>query len=320
MATYIKRKSGWLAQIRRKGYEVICRTFDTKSEAERWALGVESGMGIGTYVDNRETLTTSLGECLDRYLSEIIPLKKGAERDSYRVKLWKKDKLSVKGIGTIKQTDIALWRDARNASGISGSTIKKDLALLSHVFTIAIKEWGFPLNNPVLMIRKPKSNLARDRRLQPGEEELILSNCSQEMKAFVTLAIETAMRRGEIVGLHRGWIKGRVAYLPDTKNGTPRAVPLSVRALEAIASVPLGIDGKVFEFKEDHYSKSFLRACRNAGIEDLHTHDLRHEATSRLFEKGLDVMQVKSITGHKSLQMLSRYTHLKADELARLLD
>jgi hypothetical protein len=151
MATYIKRKSGWLAQICRKGYEVICRTFDTKSEAERWALGVEYGMGIGTYVDNRETLTTSLGECLDRYLSEIIPLKKGAERDSYRVKLWKKDKLSVKGIGIIKQTDIALWRDARNASGISGSTIKKDLALLSHVFTIAIKEWGFPLNNPVLM-------------------------------------------------------------------------------------------------------------------------------------------------------------------------
>ncbi len=319
MATFTQRNSGWFVQVRRKGHASISRTFNTKSEGERWALVIESGMGVGTYVDNRETLSTSLSECLDRYASEIIPHKKGSARDIYRVNLWKNDKLSIKGIGTIKQTDIALWRDARIASGISGSTVQKDLALISHVFTIAIKEWGFPLTNPVLLIRKPKSNPARDRRLQHGEEELILASCSQEMKAFVTLAIETAMRRGEIVGLRREWVKGRVAYLPDTKNGTPRAVPLSIRALEAIASLPLRIDGKLFEFKEGHYSKSFLRVCRKTGIEDLHVHDLRHEATSRLFEKGLDVMQVKSITGHKTLQMLSRYTHLKADELARLL-
>lgn len=319
MATFTQRNSGWFVQVRRKGHASISRTFNTKTEAERWALTIESGMGVGTYVDNRETLSTSLAECLDRYASEIIPHKKGAARDMYRVNLWKGDRLAAKSIGTIKQTDVALWRDARIASGISGSTIQKDLALLSHVFTIAIKEWGFPLTNPVLMIRKPKSNQARDRRLQNDEEELILLNCSQEMKAFITIAIETAMRRGEIVNLQRNWIKGRVAYLPDTKNGTPRAVPLSTKALNAIATLPLRIDGKLFEFKEDHYSKSFLRACRKAGIEDLRSHDLRHEATSRLFERGLDVMQVKSITGHKSLQMLSRYTHLKADELARLL-
>ena len=89
--------------------------------------------------------------------------------------------------------------------------------------------------------------------------------------------------------------------------------------MNAIASLPLRIDGKLFELKDEAYSKTLLRVCRKAGINDLHLHDLRHEATSRLFEKGLDIMQVKSITGHKSLQMLSRYTHLKADELARLL-
>jgi len=319
MATFTKRNSGWFVQVRRKGHASISRTFNSRTEGERWALTIESGMGVGTYVDNRETLTTSLSECLDRYATEIIPQKKGAARDMYRVNLWKGDKLATKGIGTIKQTDVALWRDARIASGKSGSTVTKDLALLSHVFTIAIKEWGFPLTNPVLMIRKPKAALGRDRRLQPGEEEQILAQCSPEMRAFVTLAIETAMRRGELVSLRRSWIRGAVARLPDTKNGTPRAVPLSVAALAAIAALPLRIDGKLFEFQEDHYSKSFMRACRKAGIEDLHTHDLRHEATSRLFEKGLDVMQVKSITGHKTLQMLSRYTHLKADELALLL-
>ena len=155
MATFTQRNSGWFVQVRRKGHASISRTFNTKSEGERWALVIESGMGVGTYVDNRETLSTSLSECLDRYASEIIPHKKGSARDIYRVNLWKNDKLSIKGIGTIKQTDIALWRDARIASGISGSTVQKDLALISHVFTIAIKEWGFPLTNPVLLIRKP---------------------------------------------------------------------------------------------------------------------------------------------------------------------
>jgi integrase len=320
MATYTQVKTGWRAQIRRKGHKSIARTFNTKSEAERWALQIESGMGVGTYVDNREALSTSLHACLERYAAEIVPHKKGAHRDLYRVKFWQGEHLASKGIGTIKQVDIAKWRDARIAAGYSGSTVKKDLALLSHVFTIAAKEWGFPLTNPVSMIRKPKSGLARDRRLHDGEEELLLEHCdTQEMRAFITLAIETAMRRGEIVGLQRKWINGRVAYLPDTKNGTPRAVPLSARALDAIASLPIRIDGKLFEFKEDAYTHSFIRVCKKAGIEDLHLHDLRHEATSRLFEKGLDVMQVKSITGHKSLQMLSRYTHLKADELARLL-
>jgi integrase len=320
MATFTQRKSGWYAQVRRKGHKTIGRTFNTKADAERWALSIESSMGVGTYIDNRESISTTLRECLERYAIEVVPHKKGAHRDMYRVKFWQNEPLAIKGIGTIKQMDIAKWRDARIASGYSGSTVKKDLALLSHVFTIAAKEWGFPLTNPVAMIRKPKSGLARDRRLHDGEEELLLEHCdTQEMRSLIILAIETAMRRGEIVGLRRAWIKGRVAYLPDTKNGTPRAVPLSSKALEALAVLPARIDGKVFEFKEDAYTHSFIKVCKKAGIEDLHLHDLRHEATSRLFEKGLDVMQVKSITGHKSLQMLSRYTHLKADELAKLL-
>ena len=159
MATYIQRKNGWLAQIRRKGHDSICRTFNTKAEAERWALTIESGMGVGTYIDNRETLSTTLFECFDRYAKEIVPLKKGAVRDLVRVKFWQREPLAKKFIGTIKQADVAQWRDARIASGLSGSTVKKDLALLSHVFTIAIKEWGFPLTNPVMMIRKPKADL-----------------------------------------------------------------------------------------------------------------------------------------------------------------
>ena len=169
------------------------------------------------------------------------------------------------------------------------------------------------------MIRKPKADPGRDRRLYDGEEDLLLASANPELKAFIIIAIETAMRRGEICGLKRSWIKGRVAHLPDTKNGSSRSVPLSKRALEAISILPLRIDGCLWEFKADAYSKGFRRLCDDLSITDLVLHDLRHEATSRLFEKGLDVMQVKSITGHKSMQMLARYTHFKADELAKLL-
>lgn len=319
MASFQQKKSGWFVQVRRKGHASISRTFNTKAEGERWALQIEASMGVGTYVDNRETLTTSLSECFDRYATEIVPLKKGAKRDLVRVKFWQREPLAKKSIGTIKQSDVAAWRDARIASGLSGSTVTKDLALLSHVFTIAIKEWGFPLTNPVTMIRKPKAAKGRDRRLEAGEEAAILALCDAELRAFVVLAIETAMRRSEIHGLKRSWIKGRVAYLPDTKNDSSRAVPLSTRALEALNALPLRIDGGLWAYKIDVYTRRFERVCKQAGIEDFRLHDLRHEATSRLFEKGLDVMQVKSITGHKSLQMLSRYTHLKADALAQLL-
>ncbi len=319
MATYIKRKTGWLAQIRRKGHDTICRTFDSKTEAERWALGIESKMGQGHYEDVREALTTKLAECLERYEVEVTANKKGKDQEHYRIAMWLKDDLATKPIGAIKSVDIAKWRDARIASGASSGTARLDLALLSNLYTIAIQEWSMPITNPVLNIRKPAPGKARDRRLLPGEEEKILAECSPEMRVIVTIAIETAMRRGEIIGMRREWIKGPVVTLPDTKNGTVRKVPLSKRALAALAELPINLDGKVFTYTDHGCTQMFVKYCQRLGIRDLRFHDLRHEATSRFFEKGLDVMQVKSITGHKSLQMLSRYTHLKADDLAKML-
>lgn len=320
MATFTKRNSGWFVQVRRKGHASISRTFNTRADAERWALSIEASMGIGTYQDNRETLSTSLSECLERYASEVVPLKKGSKRDLNRVKFWQREPLALKAIGVIKQTDVAKWRDARIASGLSGSTVTKDLALLSHVFTIAIKEWGFPLINPVTMIRKPKCDPGRERRLNDGEEQKLLNAASYEMRAFITIAIETAMRRGEIHSLKRAWIKGRVAYLPDTKNGESRSVPLSVRAIEAINSLPLRIDGKLWGFNIDTYTKTFERLCKELKIEGLRLHDLRREGCSRLLEKGLSIFEVKAISGHSSTKMLERYVTIQNNDLLKKLD
>lgn len=319
MATYIKRKNGYLVQIRRKGHDSISRTFNTKAEGERWATSVESKIGSGEYTDTREAMNTSLKECLERYQREVTVTKKGANQENYRIALWMRDPISDKPIGGIRSTDIAKWRDARIASGTSTGTARLDLALISHVYTIASKEWGMPVINPVKNIRMPKAGKPRERVLLPGEEDKILAECSPEMRAIVILAIETAMRRGEILGMRREWIKGKVVTLPDTKNNTVRRVPLSTRAITAIATMPLNIGGMVFTLTPHGATEMFVKYCDRAGIDDLHFHDLRHTATTNLFGKGLSIMEVKAITGHKTMQMLARYTHINADDLASKL-
>ena len=126
------------------------------------------------------------------------------------------------------------------------------------------------------------------------------------------------MRRGELLGLERQHLKvnNRTVYLPMTKNGDSRTVPLSTRAIATLNDLPVHISGKVFPLSETALRGLWGRASRRAGIKGLHFHDLRHEGTSRLFEKGLNIMEVSAITGHKDLKMLKRYTHLKAEDLA----
>ena len=130
------------------------------------------------------------------------------------------------------------------------------------------------------------------------------------------------MRQGELIGLR--WehvdLARRIAHLPDTKNGEARTVPLSSTAVDVLRALPRSIHAEVFPgLTTEAVKRAFARARRRAGLEDLHFHDLRHEATTRLFERGLNIMEVATITGHKDLRMLRRYTHLKAEELARKL-
>jgi len=114
-------------------------------------------------------------------------------------------------------------------------------------------------------------------------------------------------------------LKKRTAHLPTTKNGEARTVPLSSRSVTVLDALPRNLDGRVFGTTYEGIHQAFVRACKRAGIDDLRFHDLRHEATSRFFEKGLNPMQVSAVTGHKTLQMLKRYTHLKAEDLAKML-
>ncbi len=141
------------------------------------------------------------------------------------------------------------------------------------------------------------------------------------LASIVQIALESGMRLGEIMGLK--WsdvdISRQVARLADTKNGTSREVPLSSIAARILETLPRSIDGHIFPITDEAVKKAFRGAVRRADIDDFRFHDLRHEATSRFFEKGLDIMEVAAITGHKTLTMLKRYTHLRAEDLARKL-
>ena len=189
-----------------------------------------------------------------------------------------------------------------------------------------MREWGYALPcNPVSQIRKPAASKARKRRLENDEEKRLLDALAQSRspwaKPLVIVAIETGMRRGESLSLR--WENVHLAqsyvHLPDTKNGTARDVPLSTLAKKTLAELPRDISGLVFPIHFEALKSLWNRICRKLDIEDLRFHDLRHEATSRFFEKGLNVMEVAAITGHKDTKTLSRYTHLRAEDLSRKL-
>jgi len=326
MASFRKRGAyQWQAQVRKKGQPLQSKTFETRTEAEQWARAIEVEMDQGVFVSRAEAESTTLKELFERYLAEITPRKKGAASETNRLQALMRLPLARRYVASIRGMDIARFRDER-LQKVTPSTVKRDLVLLGHVFEIARKEWGIYLHNPVRDIRLPADNRPRDRRLQTSEEPRLLEACKEARNPWllpiVQLALETAMRQGELIRLR--WehidLNRRTAHLPDTKNGEPRTVPLSSTAVQVLRTLPRSLHGQAFPgLTTEAVKRAYIRAVRRAGIVNLRFHDLRHEATTRLFEKGLNIMEVASITGHKDLRMLHRYTHLKAEDLARKL-
>jgi integrase len=318
------RKKGdlqWHVQIRRRGWATQSKTFETRAKAEQWAQIIESEMTRGVFVDRSEAEATTLSAALDRYQAEVSVLKKTASKERSFIKSWKSSALAGRSLASIKQADVAKWRDAR-LKVVGVATVRNEMALLSHLFTTAGKDWGMGISNPFLMVRKPPPVKGRDRRLSEDEiNKIIQATESQELPVVIRLLTETAMRRGELSKLR--WdnidLKNRVAHLVDTKNGESRHVPLSSAAVAALKGLPRRIDGRVISMAGDSITQAFARACERAGVENARIHDLRHEGVSRLFEKGLGVMEVASVSGHKTLSQLKRYTHMSAAELAKKL-
>jgi integrase len=325
MATIRKRGNlQFEARVRRRGYPTVCKTFDLKADAEAWARATETEMDKGLFTSAKEAEAYTLSECIERYIEEYLPRLKHPKVETYRANSIARRPIGKRIMATIRSKDIADYRKAREKEGVSSNTIRLEMALISRLFTFAKSDWGMEsLVNPVQSGVRPKKTPGRERRLREGEEEKLLSACTVEFKPVVRFALATAMRRGEIVGLR--WenvdFNKSTAFLPETKNGTARTVPLSRVAKEILQGLPRHISGLVFPYLPNLMSVEMLKTCKRAGIDGLHFHDLRHEATSRFFEQtDLDSLEISRITGHKSMQMLSRYSHLRSADLADRLD
>lgn len=330
MATIYQRgkKKRWHALVRRKGMGSVDRAFATKSDAMVWARDIESKLDRGIVRDITKSREVTMAELFDRYEEATRHTKRNAPHERHMLRMLTR-RLGSLTLAGLTREKVSRFRDERRAEGRSAATVRNNLHLLSAVIQMAVNDWGYDLPfNPVRRVSKPRADNARERRLEPGEEERLLEAAAQHrnplMRPLIILAIETAMRLGELLGLEwdRVDLDKREAYLPKTKNGKSRRVPLSSRAIAALRSIKRGDSPHVFHSWRGvtSFQHAWQRLRTRIGSDDLRFHDLRHEAASRFAEGGMDIIRIAAITGHSSLQMLKRYTHFRTRDLADELD
>jgi integrase len=326
--------STYQVKIRRKGHPVQSRTFMSRADAKRWEHEVESEISRGVFVNTTAARRHTLRDVLKKYREEVTPRKKGKANEEIILKSLERDQMAAYAVANLTSGIVGNWRDRRLAGAdgrpVTGSTVNRQMNLLHHVLEVARKEWGIgtPVN-PVSDVSRPRSNPARSRRLSPVEQVALLAACSKSrakyLRPITELALETAMRLGEIVNLE--WeqvdLEDRVIHLRAgaTKNDEQRGVPLSSRAVEVLDGIPGDRKGRVWPGLESAAAtRAFIRIRIRSGVPDFRFHDTRHEATSRFVELGLTDSEVMSVTGHKTHSMMRRYTHLSAKNLAKKLD
>lgn len=353
MATIVKTPSGtWKAVIRKTGFPTTIKTFRLKKDAEDWARRSEDEMVRGLFVQRAPAERLTFEKAMRRYLAEVTPTKRPMtqagehKRSAPLIEFFGKYSLAA-----ITADLVAQYRDKRLAGEDrkdedgkpvprAANTVRLELALLGHLFTVAVKEWGLGLAfNPVLNVRRPAPGAGRNRRLGADEESRLLAavdaHSNPMLRWIVRIALETGMRSSEIATLRRSQVdlERRVVRLLDTKNTLPRTVPLTATATslfrEALTHpvrpfdtdlIFYGEPGKDEKRRPYNFNKVWLDIKRSVGCADFRFHDLRHEAVSRFVEAGLSDQEVSAISGHKSMQMLKRYTHLRAEDLVAKLD
>ena len=326
MASIRQRSGTWQARVIREGYPAEVKSFTTRGEAQKWARQIEGAMDSGGYQSRCDADKMLLSEALLRYAQEVSPTKRGHVDEVIRINALKRAKMAAYSLAKLSPAIVAGFRDERLKDVGAGAVIR-DLSLLSSVINHARREWGVTVNNPCLLVKKPPTPLGRTRVLSNDEEQRLLravapvGRRNPEMLPLVQLALQTAMRRGELLALR--WehvdLEGQTAYLPTSKNGHPRLVPLSSAAVGVLASLTNGLDGKVFSIAAQTVAAAFMRATVRASINGFRFHDLRHTATSRMADKLPNVIELAAVTGHRSLQMLKRYYHPNVQALAKKL-
>jgi len=328
MATFRKRSGGWRAEVCIKGTRTSS-TFTTKREAQAWAAQEETRLREDSAgkIPNKP-----FRDLLERYSREVSIQKRGGAREQKMINVILRDSVAEVSLRMLAPTDIAAWRD-RRLKQVSGSTVEREMTILSHACSVARREWGWLRVNPVSDVRRPPPTAARTRRPTTEETEKLLhalgysrdtppETISSRVGAAYLFAIETAMRAGEICSLEWQHVNERHVHLPLTKNGYARDVPLSAEArriIEQLRSLN-GEEGTVFDVSTASLDALFRKAKARVLIEDLHFHDTRREALTRL-SKVFDVMELARISGHRDLRVLQNvYYAPSVKDLAAKLD
>ena len=335
-----KRKKGFVykAEIRLQGHPCLSQTFDRLSDAQRWAEDTEALLRSGGHISNSIPDDITFTKALDRYELDVSSLKKPntKARETTSANQLRESFAGLK-LKEITPAVVAAFRDKRLQS-VGASTIQKDLALLSHLFTIANAEWALDLKNPVATIRKPALPDSRLRLLSKDEARNLLEiskkSRNKKLYHYVQLLLHSGMRPSEGAGLTWGQIDvdARIIDLTITKT-KPRRVPLTIKAIELLLEImPEQYDKVQFVFLPEDCSdvirrrpnlffrRAFDNAVKKANIEDFHMHDLRHTAASYLLMAGVDLRTLADILGHSTMQMVQRYTHLLDDHKLKAID
>ncbi len=328
MASYVKRGDKWRVGVKVNGIR-LSKSFTTKASARAWAnkveYEIEEGV-IGKIPDK------TFGDLLERYSREVSPTKRGHLREIKTIALIQKDNLANVSLRELSGKHFAEWRDRRLKS-VSGSTVNREMNILSHACNTARKEWEWLKSSPTKDVSRPKENAPRSRRPTQDETDRLLlvmgylrdeppETTSARVGAAYLFAIETAVRAGELAAITATHVHERHIHLPVTKNGSPRDVPLSSEAkriLEQVMAVTTGMD-TVFGVTAASIDALFRKYKDRAGVEGLRFHDTRREALTRL-SKVFDVMALAKISGHKDLRILQNvYYNPSINDLADKLD
>ncbi|MCM3970316.1 tyrosine-type recombinase/integrase [Pseudomonas aeruginosa] len=289
-------------------------------------------MDAGVFVSRNEAESTSFAKALEMYAEQVTSKKRSSDSELSRIQALQRHPLALRSLASIRGADMASYRDQRLAAGLAAATVRRELALISHVFTIARKEWRMEsLSNPVELIRQPSVDDARDRRIRSAEvwtqkdgklicehmdelEMICRHSRSIELPKIVAFAVETAMRRSEISGLLRANVNltKRVALLPMTKNGSARGVPLSSKAVEILESLAEHNDGRCFKSQPDSITKAFADAISDA--RSSYTEGLRLHLKQKKFAQE----KIENYIADTSFLVDLRFHDLRHEAISRL--
>ena len=316
MAHIRRHRNKWQSIVRISGHPIIAKSFTSKTDARHWAASVELKVKRDD-VGLSKISFPSFKDIALRYIGEVSSTKKSFIKERYIINALMNESWAEYPIHKINPCVIGKYRD-KHIKRISGSSVNRSLDAISTIFTTCKKEWGYPVSNPVTSIRRPKKAEPRNRRFTDHElDKLIKGNrVSPKLRLIIQIALETAMRQGEILRVKPEHINGNTLFIPVAKT-KPRTIPLTLKAVSLLnnAELPFNITGNAL-------TKQFKKLCKHYGIKDAHFHDLRKQSlTNFMLKKKLSVAETMMIAGHSDPRMLLRiYNNLKVEDVAKKLN